>query len=120
MHTPHLDGLVNVEEIAFPTRGGRGLAVRTFVRATRRWAIYWVSSATGALDPPVIGGFVGDRGVFYGEDVDGDRPVRVRFVWTRLGPGAARWEQAFAYDADGGWETNWIMQFRRPPARADG
>lgn len=108
----HLGGLANVEEIACPARGWSGMTVRHFDLAARRWSIHWLSSTTGAMDPPVVGGFTGDRGEFYGRDHDAGRPVRVRFVWTRLGPDAARWEQAFAY-AGGAWETNWVMTFRR-------
>lgn len=108
----HLGGIANVDEIVLPTVGGAGLTVRHFDLATRQWTIHWISSRTGAMDPPVIGGFAGDRGEFYGEDLDEGRPVRVRFVWTRLGPDAARWEQAFSF-AGGPWETNWVMEFTR-------
>jgi hypothetical protein len=75
--------------------------VRHFRIADRQWTIRWISSRTGAMDPEV--------GEFYGEDHDDGRPVRVRFVWTRLSAGAARWEQAFSYG--GPWETNWVMEF---------
>jgi hypothetical protein len=77
-----------------------------------------VNSKTGALFPPVVGGFAGDRGEFYGDDEDGGRPVKVRYVWTRLGKDAARWEQAFAPDGRN-WETNWVMDLTRarPPTR---
>jgi hypothetical protein len=107
-----LGGIANVDEVTFPTRGASGMTVRHFRLADRQWSIHWISSATGAIDPPVVGGFAGDRGEFYGEDRDGDRPVKVRFVWTRLGADAARWEQAFSYDG-GPWETNWVMEFTR-------
>jgi hypothetical protein len=108
----HLGGIANVEEIACPARGWSGMAMRHFRLADRQWSIHWVSSATGAIDSPVVGGFHGDRGEFYGEDRDGDRAVKIRFIWTRLGPTTARWEQAFSYD-DGPWETNWVMDFTR-------
>ncbi|HET9623049.1 MAG TPA: NIPSNAP family protein [Kofleriaceae bacterium] len=112
----HLGGVANVDEIELPALGAAGLTLRHFRIADRQWSIHWVSSHTGAIDPPVVGGFHGDRGEFYGEDVDAGRPVKVRFVWTRLGPDAARWEQAFAY-AGGAWETNWIMEFQRAGQR---
>jgi hypothetical protein len=38
--------------------------------------------------------------------------VHVRFVWLRLGPNSARWEQAFSFDGQT-WETNWTMAFTR-------
>ena len=108
----YLGGIANVEEIACPARGWTGMAMRHFRLADRQWSIHWVSSATGAIDPAVVGGFHGDRGEFYGEDRDGDRPVKIRFIWSRLGPTAARWEQSFSYD-DGPWELNWVMDFTR-------
>ena len=108
----HLGGVANVDEIAFPTKGSSGMTVRTFDLANERWSIYWVSSTTGIMYPPVHGGFTGDRGEFYGEDDDDGQRVKVRFVWTKLGANAARWEQAFSPDGIA-WETNWIMDFVR-------
>jgi quinol monooxygenase YgiN len=106
-----LGGLANIDEIQFPEPRGAGMTVRTFDASRRQWSIYWVSSRDGLLTPPVVGGFDGERGLFYGDDRDGDRPVKVRFTWTR-GTRTARWEQAFSYD-DATWETNWIMKFAR-------
>lgn len=106
-----LGGLANIDEIHFPEPRGTGMTVRTFDAARRQWSIYWVSSRDGLLTPPVVGGFQGDTGLFFGKDVEDGRPVKVRFTWTR-GARAARWEQAFSYD-DATWETNWIMEFTR-------
>jgi hypothetical protein len=63
--------------LLFPTKGWSGLTLRTFDVEKRQWLIYWVSSATGRLEAPVVGGFDGDHGEFYGEDVEGGRPVKV-------------------------------------------
>lgn len=108
-----LGGLVNVDEIDFPTRGCTGLTVRLFDVDQRRWAIYWTDSRRAVLTPPVLGGFEGDRGLFHGEDTEGGRPVQVRFVWERRAGGRAHWEQAFSLDGRS-WETNWVMDFHRP------
>jgi len=108
----HLDGSVSVDEIAFTTRGFSGCTVRTLDLATGRWAIHWINSRVGRLEPPVHGGFCGDRGEFYGDDLDEGRPVTVRFLWERLGADRARWTQAFAL-SDGAWETNWVMEMTR-------
>ena len=108
---PRLGGLANVDEMHFPAPRGAGMTVRSFDLARRQWSIWWISSRDGVLTPPVHGGFEGERGLFYGTDRDGDRPVKVRFTWTR-GAEHARWEQAFSYD-DATWETNWIMDFTR-------
>lgn len=107
----YLGGLANVDEIDFPTQRWAGMTVRTFDVAKRQWSIYWISGRTGKLDPPVVGGFAGGRGEFYGEDEDGGRPVKVRFLWLR-GKDAARWEQAFSFDGRS-WETNWVMELCR-------
>jgi hypothetical protein len=108
----HLGGVANVDEIAFPTQGWSGMTVRAFNLERRQWSIWWISSKSGTLFPPVVGGFAGDRGEFYGEDEDDGRPVKVRFIWTKLGPNAARWEQAFSPDGRA-WETNWVAEFAR-------
>ncbi len=55
----YLDGAATVDELYFPTKGWSGLTLRTFDKDKRQWSIYWVSSATGRLDPPVVGGFDG-------------------------------------------------------------
>jgi len=107
-----LDGAVSVDEMCFPTESFSGMTLRTLDPATQRWSIYWINSASGQLFSPVLGGFDGERGEFHGEDSDDGRAVRVRFIWTRLGPDAARWEQAFALDG-GAWEENWVMELQR-------
>jgi hypothetical protein len=109
----YLDGLATVDEISFPTLDRAGLTLRTFDPSRRQWSIYWLSSATGRLDPiPVVGGFVGNRGEFYAQDEVDGRPVKVRFLWLIADQNHARWEQAFSYD-DRTWETNWTADFTR-------
>jgi hypothetical protein len=109
---PFLGGAANVDEISFPTLGLIGMSVRLFDHETQRWSIHWASSLSGRLDPPVVGGFLNGRGEFYGEDVEGGRPVRVHFIWSEITPESARWEQAFSLDGET-WETNWVMEFTR-------
>jgi hypothetical protein len=108
-----LGGLGNVDEIDFPTKGWSGATLRLFDPARRQWWIYWVNSRDGIMLPPVVGGFTGDRGDFFGDDTDDGRPIRVRYRWTRLVDGFARWEQAFSLDGEASWETNWVMEMRR-------
>ena len=114
----HLGGLVSVDDNVAPDLGAGGLSFRTLDLAAQRWNIYWVSSRDGRLSPPVTGGWNGDRGEFSGVDEDDGKPVRVRFLWERLGPDRARWSQDFAPigqdgTPDGPWETNWVMDFSR-------
>ena len=113
-----MDGQVSVDENVFASQGFTGVTFRTLDVAAQRWAIYWINSRDGRVQPPVHGGWNGDRGEFFGDDEDDGRPVHVRFLWERLGPDEARWSQDFALigqggAADGPWETNWVMEMRR-------
>lgn len=113
---PVLGGLGNLETHHAAWNGGyRGIALRLYAPATRRWSIHWASDRNGELEPPVHGGFDGDIGTFVGEDRLGGRLVRVRFLWTRIDADHARWEQAFSA-GDGCWESNWFMHFSREAA----
>jgi hypothetical protein len=108
-----LGGVTNVDEVTFPTKGWSGTTFRHFDKEKRQWSIYWVNSRDGKMQSPVYGGFEGDVGLFYGDDVDEGRPIRVVYKWTRVGPDGARWEQAFSYDGGKTWETNWVNEHRR-------
>jgi hypothetical protein len=107
-----MGGVVNIDEGVFPTKGWSGMTLRLFNLKTHQWSLYWINSSTGELFPPVVGGFSGDRGEFWGDDTDEGRPIKVVFRWTRLGPDAARWEQSFSLDGKE-WEKNWIIEHRR-------
>jgi hypothetical protein len=108
-----LGGVTNVDEVTFPTKGWSGTTFRHFDKEKRQWSIYWVNSRDGKMQSPVVGGFEGDVGLFYGEDTDEGRPIKVVYKWTRVGPDGARWEQAFSFDDGKTWETNWVNEHRR-------
>lgn len=107
-----LGGVANVGEIVFPTKGWSGLTVRLFDTAKHIWSIYWINSRNGVLTPPVHGRFENGRGLFYGDDDDDGRPVKVAFRW-QAHPRTPYWEQAFSTDDGKTWETNWTMQMTR-------
>jgi hypothetical protein len=109
---PLLGGLCNVEEHRITGRPS-GVALRCYDPAAKRWAIYWVSDWDGLLGPPVYGGFDGNEGVFEGDDTFEGRPIKVRFLWRKLSPNRAKWEQAFSFDGGKSWESNWVMEFER-------
>src|SRR5260370_40128553 len=73
----YLGGMATVDEIYFPTKGWAGLTLRTFDLKKRQWSIYWISSASGKMHVPVVGGFDGNHGAFYGADPDSGPPVNV-------------------------------------------
>jgi len=112
-NSPYLGGMITVDELYFPTKGWAGVTVRSFDLAKRQWSIYWINSRDGKMQSPVYGGFEGNVGLFFGEDVDEGRPVKVVYRWTRLGRDRATWEQAFSYDDGKTWETNWMSDHTR-------
>ncbi|MGD8379463.1 MAG: hypothetical protein PVI56_07620 [Gammaproteobacteria bacterium] len=92
-----------------------GVTLRLYNPAKRQWALYWVDNAQhpGVLQPPVVGGFHGKTGLFYGKDTYAGQAVTVRFTWSITGPDSAHWEQAFSTDGGKTWETNWVMDMTR-------
>jgi hypothetical protein len=110
-----LDGHGNEDEFRTDYAGGFvGMAFRFFDPETRLWSIYWADSRRpGPLDPPVVGSFSGDTGVFEGDDTFDGRPIRVRFIWSGVTTPTPRWEQAFSDDGGKTWETNWVMENTR-------
>ena len=112
---PILDGLGNEDEFRTDYAGGFvGMSFRFFDPERKRWSIYWADTRrSGELDPPVLGGFSEDTGVFEGDDTLDGRPIRVRFIWSGVTTPTPRWEQAFSEDGGVTWETNWIMDFTR-------
>jgi len=104
------DEFVALETPVGPILGG---AVRLLDPKNGLWRIYWASSATGELGAPVVGGFDGGVGTFYGHEVYREHGVFVRYTWDSIEAGACRWQQAFSADAGASWETNWVMEFSR-------
>ncbi|HET7921384.1 MAG TPA: hypothetical protein VFM15_01360 [Gammaproteobacteria bacterium] len=111
---PYLNGTATVDELYFPSKKSSGLTLRLFNPKTRQWSIYWVSSTNGVLDPnPVVGGFKGNLGLFFGTDRDAKgRPIKVRFIWKVIDHDHAQWQQAISYD-NHTWATNWTADFER-------
>jgi hypothetical protein len=112
---PILDGMGNEDEYRTDYGGGYvGMSFRFFDPETGLWSIYWADSRySGLLDPPVIGSFSGDTGIFEGEDEFEGRPILVRYTWSRVTTPSPRWEQAFSEDGGKTWETNWVNDFSR-------
>jgi len=112
-YVQYLGGTISLDQTDFPTKGWAGVTLRVFNPVKRQWAIYWISSRNPKVDSPMIGGFQGNRGLFYAPDMDGDIPVTARFIRTKMPPDKERWEQAFSRDKGLTWETNWTADFTR-------
>jgi hypothetical protein len=114
---PLMGGYSNVDDTVLHVPGApyRGVAVRTFDAKTGQWSIWWFDSRTplGPLDPPVRGGFHNGVGTFYADDTFNGKPIRVRFIWSKITPTSCHWEQAFSPDGGKTWETNWVQDIQR-------
>ncbi len=111
-----LGGFANMDDgdIDHPSGRYAGVSLRTYNPDKESWSIYWLDSRyPGQIFPPVHGRFVDGIGTFEGDDMHDGRAIRVRFLWSRITPTSARWEQAFLAGEGGDWETNWIMDFTR-------
>lgn len=111
-----LGGLGNVDDFKAKPKDKELLAttLRLFNPETELWSIYWVDTFSMVLQPPVFGKFTGDEGIFEGDDTFAGRPIRAKFVWTKISADRALWRQDFAEPGED-WETNWIMEFTRSP-----
>jgi hypothetical protein len=113
---PILGGNGNIEDNVLHISSGtyRAIALRSFDPAQKSWAIWWLDARSPhALDVPVIGRFEDGVGRFHAEDRLGDRPIMIRFVWSRTDTDSPRWEQAMSDDGGKTWEVNWTMDFTR-------
>ncbi|GAB3825537.1 hypothetical protein ACFPIJ_45790 [Dactylosporangium cerinum] len=109
-----MGGAGNVDEIDFPSQGFSGVTLRLYDPGTQLWSLYWASSRSGLTLPPMVGRFGADgRGVFSGDDVHDGAPITCNYIWSRITPESARWEQEFSADGGRTWETNWVMDFTR-------
>lgn len=103
------DGAANQVDLDVMGPAGRiqGTSLRLYNPDTHQWSLNFASRAGGVMTAPSIGGFAHGRGVFYGDDTFGGRPIRVRFVIFDITPTSARFEQAFSADGGKTWEANW-------------
>jgi hypothetical protein len=116
-----LGGQANLDENSWTTPSGsyRALTLRLFDSARRAWSILWLDTRwPTAFGPPVIGGFAGTHGRFFGDDELDGRPIRVRFDWLVDSVDACRWQQAYSFDEAATWEDNWRMHFVRDASTA--
>ena len=113
---PTMGGFGNVDDnyLELPAGAYRAVGVRAFDPATRQWAIWWLDGRFPThIDPPVRGSFENGVGTFVAPDTLNNRPIKVRFQWTKITARSAHWEQAYSPDDGASWEVNWRMEFTR-------
>ena len=110
-----LGGAGNVDDhwLDDPAGAYAAATVRRADPATGIWTIWWIDLRFPGLAAPLDGRFEDGIGTFFGKDEWQGRPIDMRFIWSRITPTSARWEQAFSADGGASWETNWIMDFTR-------
>ncbi len=110
-----LAGNLNIDHFS-GTRDGKPFeasSIRVYHPVERVWRIYWVDSERFEVIPQVTGSFRDGIGVFYGEDQFRGQRIPLRFLWKDVSATSAVWEQAYREPNSDGWETNWVMNFRR-------
>lgn len=86
--------------------------LRLFETPSGRWSVRSVSPANGALEPPLMGSFADDVGIFIGDRVRHGKPMLVRETWTRIAD-RPRCEQALSVDCGATWKMCRVMDFSR-------
>lgn len=95
-----------------------GMTLRLYNPQTHQWSLYWATSKGGTIGgPPNIGQFKNGVGEFYADDIYEGRYVLIRYVWSRITPRTAHFEQSLSDDGGRTWVANWITdQWRVAPA----
>jgi hypothetical protein len=87
---PLMGGYANVDDDVFEVPAGtyRGVAPRLLDPRSGQWSIWWLDSRTplAPVDPPVRGSFHNGVGTFYANDTFNGRPIRIRFIWSKITP----------------------------------
>lgn len=109
-----LGGVASIEELRIPARNFSGMGIRLCDVEKHVWADFWINSRSGVLTPPgLMGTFENGVGTFIADDVDGDKPIKVRGVWDRITAKSHRWHQAVSRDGGHTWAENWFMDWLR-------
>jgi len=109
-----LGGVASIEELRIPARKFSGMGLRLLDVEKHVWSDFWVNSQSGVITTPGLpGGFKDGVGIFEADDVDGEKPIKVRGVWDRITPTSCRWYQAISRDDGKTWVETWLMDWVR-------
>lgn len=111
-------GQVEQFETNSPTGHIEGMTLRLYNPQSRQWSLYWATSANGTLSIPTVGEFKDRVGEFYDQEPINGRMILVRFIWSRITPNSAHFEQSFSDDGGKTWEVNWITDQTRTSAQS--
>jgi hypothetical protein len=108
-----LNGMVSIDEMWFPDDAAFGLSLRTYDVGSRQWAVRWISSRGGGLQPPVYGSWRDGSCFLTGADTCDGAPIQASYSWFDVTTPVACWEQCFSFDDGQTWQPNWRMRYRR-------
>lgn len=109
-----LGGLGSIEELRIPVGSYAGMGLRLLDVEKKVWNDFWVSAKNGILTTPgQTGGFENGVGTFIADDMDGDKPIKVKGVWDRITPNSCRWYQSISEDGGKTWQDQWFMDWTR-------
>ena len=108
-------GRANLNEFFTENSSDRvdGLTLRTYNPETHKWSLYWANSRDGVLSSAQVGQFNHGQGEFYQQDNSDGKGLLVRYIWSRITPTSAHFEQAFSDDGGKSWDVNWISDMTR-------
>jgi hypothetical protein len=117
------DGRSQLEEFETDGSAGHveGLTLRLYNPQSHQWSLYWANSKDGNLGVPTVGEFKDGVGEFYDQEQFNGQTIFVRYIWSRITPNSAHFEQSFSTDGGKTWEVNWITDQTRvsePPKKA--
>jgi hypothetical protein len=109
------DGRAQLEEIESDGATGhfQGLTLFLYNPQAHQWGQYFVDSAAGAANQPLIGEFKNGQGELFGQETSNGRTISVRFVWSDITPNSHRVEQSFSEDGGKTWQPNFAATFTR-------
>ena len=108
-------GRANINEFfaESPNDHVEGLTLRTYNEATHLWSLYWANGREGILSAAQVGKFDHGQGEFYAQDNADGKGTLVRYVWSKITPTSAHFEQALSENGGRSWEVNWISDMVR-------
>jgi len=89
------------------------MTVRLYSTTSHQWSLYWANQQNGHFDQPVVGELRGDHGELYDQEPWEGRMILVRYIWSKITPKTAHFEQAYSDDGGKTWEVNWIIDQTR-------
>jgi hypothetical protein len=109
------DGRAQIEQIEAdgPSGHWEGMTLFLYNPQSHQWSQTFAGSASGVLEPPIIGEFKNGRGEFFGPDTFNGRSIITRGIWSDITPNTHKFEQAFSEDGGKTWETNFIATLER-------